>query len=51
VALATSAKRGATSARCRTSRLPAGTHSIGATYSGDAANNGSSATLTQIVNP
>jgi hypothetical protein len=36
---------------CRTRALTVGTHSIGATYSGDAANNGSSATLSQVVNP
>jgi len=38
-------------ARCTISSLAAGTHGIGATYSGDAANFGSSATLTQVVNP
>ena len=51
VALAKRAKTAGRTARCTTSSLTAGTHSIGATYSGDAANNGSSATLTQIVNP
>ena len=45
-------KTKARAARCSTSSLAAGTHSIVATYSGDAANNGSSsATLTQVVNP
>ena len=38
-------------ATCGTSNLSAGTHSIVATYSGDAGNNGStSATLSQVVN-
>jgi hypothetical protein len=50
VALAKKGKTAGRTARCSTSSLTAGTHSIGATYSGDAANNGSSATLTQIVN-
>jgi hypothetical protein len=36
---------------CRTRHLTVGTHNIGATYSGDAANNGSSAILSQVVNP
>jgi Bacterial Ig-like domain (group 3)/PQQ-like domain len=46
------AKRGKTRmARCSISSLTAGTHTIGAAYGGDASNNGSSATLTQIVNP
>ncbi len=41
----------AKTAQCSTSALAAGTHGISATYSGDAANNGSiSATLTQVVN-
>ena len=45
-------KRGVNrSADCRVRTLTVGTHSIGATYSGDAANNGSSATLSQVVNP
>ena len=43
--------KGTKTARCTISSLAAGTHSIGATYSGDAANLGSSATLTQVVNP
>jgi hypothetical protein len=51
VALATRAGRKVTSARCTTNKLTAGTHSIAATYSGDVANNGSSATLSQVVNP
>jgi hypothetical protein len=36
--------------RCTTSKLAIGPHSITATYSGDAANNGSNATLQQLVN-
>ncbi|HTR59784.1 MAG TPA: Ig-like domain repeat protein [Casimicrobiaceae bacterium] len=45
-------KRGGTrAAQCRARTLTVGTHSIGATYSGDGANNGSSATLSQVVNP
>ena len=51
VALAKRGKTTTTAARCSLNSLTAGTHTIGATYSGDAANNGSSATLTQIVNP
>ena len=51
VALAKRAKTAGRTARCTTSSLTAGTHSIGATYSGNAANNGSSATLSQTVSP
>jgi hypothetical protein len=51
VALAKRGKAATKTARCNVNGLTAGTHTIGATYSGDAANNGSSATLTQIVNP
>ena len=41
----------AKSATCSTTSLATGTHSIAATYSGDAANSGSaSATLSQVVN-
>ena len=38
------------SAACTTSALTAGSHTIGASYSGDAGNTGSSATLAQTVN-
>jgi hypothetical protein len=51
VALAKRGKGTIKTARCSVNGFTAGTHTIGATYSGDAANNGSSATLTQIVNP
>ena len=51
VALAKKGRSTTRTARCTVSSLTAGTHTIGAAYGGDAANNGSSATLTQIVNP
>jgi len=51
VALTKRGKATTKTARCSVNGLTAGTHTIAATYSGDAANNGSSATLTQIVNP
>jgi hypothetical protein len=51
VALTKRGKATTKTARCSVNGLTTGTHTIGATYSGDAANNGSSATLTQIVNP
>jgi len=38
-------------ARCTITGLTAGTHVIGATYSGDAANFGSGTTLSQVVTP
>src|SRR5271169_3297515 len=44
VALA-SGSANAKTATCSTANLVAGTHSIGTNYSGDSANNGSSATL------
>jgi hypothetical protein len=45
------ARRRTGAPHCTTGSLAAGTHNIAATYSGDAANNGSSATLSQVVNP
>ena len=50
VPIATRAARKGNTRHCTTDKLTAGTHSIGATYSGDAANNGSSATMSQVVN-
>jgi outer membrane protein assembly factor BamB len=51
VSLAQRTRSTVKTARCTISGLTAGTHAIGATYSGDAANFGSSATLSQVVNP
>ena len=51
VSLTNKGKATVKTARCSTSSLAVGTHSIGATYSGNAANNGSSATLSQTVSP
>jgi Big-like domain-containing protein/putative pyrroloquinoline-quinone binding quinoprotein len=51
VAFARRSKTTVKTARCPISSLTVGTHNIGATYSGDAANTGSSATLSQIVSP
>jgi hypothetical protein len=51
VPLRTRARRIGSGPQCTANNLTAGTHTIGATYSGDAANNGSSATLSQVVNP
>src|SRR5207237_8172031 len=50
-AVALSGSGNTKTASCSTSSLAAGTHSIGATYSGDAANIGSGATLSQTVSP
>jgi hypothetical protein len=44
-------RRAGRTVHCRTNKLTVGMHSIGATYSGDPGNNGSNATLSQVVNP